>query len=205
MPVQIKAGTKFKSVSAGDNHSLAIDEDGNLWAFGYNRYDQLGNNSTSDSKVPIQIKAGTKFKSISAGNGSSLVIDENGNCWGFGNTYNYFDQYRIIQIKAGTKFKSISAGANFNMHFFAIDEIGNLWAWGNNGSGQLGNNSSIIVDKSAPVQIKAGTKFKGISAGKQHSLAIDESGNLWTWGSNDSGQLGNNSTSSSLSPIHINF
>ena len=205
VPVQIKAGTKFKSVSAGDNHSLAIDEDGNLWAFGYNRYDQLGNNSTSDSKVPIQIKAGTKFKSISAGNGSSLVIDENGNCWGFGNTYNYFDQYRIIQIKAGTKFKSISAGANFNMHFFAIDEIGNLWAWGNNGSGQLGNNSSIIVDKSAPVQIKAGTKFKGISAGKQHSLAIDESGNLWTWGSNDSGQLGNNSTSSSLSPIHINF
>ncbi len=54
------------------------------------------------------------------------------------------------------------------------------------------------------MQIKEGTKFKQIAAGYEHSLAIDESGNLWAWGNNGSGRLGDGTTANKASPVQIN-
>ena len=77
-------GTKFKAISAGFGHSIALDESDSLWTWGNNGNGQLGNGTTTNSLVPIQIKNGTKFKAISAGSNHSLVIDENDELWGFG-------------------------------------------------------------------------------------------------------------------------
>lgn len=216
IPIKIKSGTRFKKVSAGYSHSIAIDEEGNLWTWGHNGYSQLGNNSTTTSKTPIQIKSGTKFKEISAGLLYNLAIDEEGNLWGWG--YNGYSQLGNngtttskvpIKIKSGTKFKSIAAG---HIHSMAIDEEGNLWTWGYNNFGQLGNGTTTA--SKVPIKIKSGTKFKSISTGYgatgnggaaegSHSLAIDEEGNLWIWGRNTNGELGNNSTTTSKVPIQI--
>ena len=80
-------------------------------------------------------------------------------------------------------------------------ESGNLWAWGLNNKGQLGDGTTS--DKSAPVKIKSGTKFKSVSAGTAHSMAIDESGNLWTWGNNKYGQLGDGTISDHSTPVKV--
>ena len=99
----------------------------------------------------------------------------------------------------GTKFKAISAGFGYSI---AIDESGNLWTWGENNCGQLGNNST--TNSLVPIQIKNGTKFKAISAGSNHSLAIDVNDELWGFGYIGSGVTKNNSAVINT-PIKVNF
>lgn len=75
------------------------------------------------------------------------------------------------------KFVDIAAGTDHNL---ALDSGGNLWAWGRNDNGQVGNGTTDNVTK--PVQIMRGHKFKKISAGNNISAAIDENGYLYGWG-----------------------
>ena len=198
IPVQIKEGTKFKKVGSGHWYSLAIDEQGNLWAWGYNRNGQLGDGTTTNSSIPIQIKEGTKFKEVSAGLYHSLAIDEQGNLWAWGdNRYGQLGDGTTtnssipIQIKEETKFKEVSSRYYSTL---AIDEQENLWAWGNNrGYGHLGN--EINDNISIPTQIMVGIKVKEVamgsaSGGRPYSVVIDIEGNVWTAGSNWYGQLG---------------
>jgi len=209
IPIQIKAGTKWTAIAAGSDHSLAIDADGNLWVWGHNYYGQLGNGNSGEGAhelVPVQIRAGTKWSAIAAGWDHSLAIDASGNLWAWG--YNGFgqlgngtggissaDQAIPVPISPETKWTAIAAGW---FHNLAIDASGNLWAWGLNSHGQLGNGKNGNYGsnyyenyENTPVQIKAGTKWTAIAVGSDHSLAIDASGNLWTCGLNEYGQLGN--------------
>src|SRR5450759_3222162 len=72
------------------------------------------------------------------------------------------------------KIVSCSAGA---YHTLTVDDAGNLWSWGYNYSGQLGDGTT--QEKYKPVQIMPTTKFKIAVAGFDYSMAIDESGNIW--------------------------
>ena len=209
-PVQIGNGTKFTQISAGNDHCLAIDELGNLWAFGKNEYGQLGNGKQDKywNWGITQIKEGTKFTKISAGSGCSHAIDELGNLWAWGANGSGIlgdgteaTRTSPVQIKEGTKFKEISSSG----HCLAIDELGNLWAWGVSDQGQVGNGAYGLYRKvTSPVQIKEGTKFKKISTGVYHSLAIDELGNLWAWGRNDSYvSLGDGTKEDRRTPVQI--
>ena len=75
-------------IAAGTDHNLALDQQGNLWAWGRNDHGQVGNGTTIDQLTPVQIMRGHKFKKISAGNGFSAAIDTNGYLYGWGNDYN---------------------------------------------------------------------------------------------------------------------
>jgi VCBS repeat-containing protein len=77
-----------------------------------------------------------------------------------------------------TTFKKISAGA---YHSMAIDSYGNLWTWGQNTYGQLGDGTTNY--SATPIHIMPGTKFIDCSAGYYHSLAISSDGSLYGWGS----------------------
>lgn len=185
---------KYKEISVGYNHCLAIDYEGNLWSWGLNDFGQLGNNMKDNKihNVPVQIVKDKKFVKIAAGYSYSMAIDEEGNLWTCG--YNRCGQLgdgtninksSFVKISMETKFAQISAG---NYHCLAIDVNGNLWAWGQNNVAQLGDETRI--DKNSPVQVISGTYFKDISAGENHSLAIDSEGNLWGWGDSSYGQAG---------------
>lgn len=177
-------------------HTLGIDAEGNLWAWGRNKNGELGNGTTENSSKPIQIMKGTKFKKVdTSASWTSFAIDEDGNLWGWGNNSqgqlgNETKGSNVttpLKIAEGIRFKDISAG----LYNVAIDEEGNLWTWG------LSTNNDV------PIKTLEGTKFKKISAGVQHSLAIDEEGNLWSWGSNHKGQLGNGTTTNNRTPTKI--
>jgi alpha-tubulin suppressor-like RCC1 family protein len=92
--------------------------------------------------------------------------------------------------------------ADFNDVFISKDCFieGNLWVWGRNCAGQLGNLS--ISDASSPVQtVSSGTNWKKVSIGNKVSVAIKTDGTLWLWGLNNFGQLGRGDTIARSSPV----
>ena len=76
-----------------------------------------------------------------------------------------------------------------------------LWAWGQNGGGQVGDGTN--VDKTEPVQIGPG--YSTIAAGEGHSLALKADGTLWAWGRNDNRQLGDGTLVDKNTPVQIRF
>ena len=92
----------------------------------------------------------------------------------------------------------IAAGASHNV---ALKSDGTVWTWGANGSGQLGNGSTL--DSPIPVQVNTLSGITMVAAGGVHSVALKSDGTLWTWGYNGAGELGNGTTTNSSTPVQV--
>ena len=77
---------------------------------------------------------------------------------------------------------------------------GQLYAWGLNFYGQLGDNSTTPRNTRVPV---SGITDAISIAGRDHSLAVKPDGTVWAWGKNDKGQLGDNTTTQRLVPVPV--
>ena len=166
------ASKAFKAVqiSAGGFHALAISQDGTAWAWGYNDYGQLGDNTEISRPTPTQVGNPTdssqpfQVAQISAGVIHSLAIDKSGAAWAWGrntngqlgdNTTSTQPTPRRVsppagQGNAGTGLAAarINAGRGQSL---AIGQDGNTYAWGDNQYGQLGNGS--LAQSSTPTQV----------------------------------------------------
>ncbi len=209
-PTQIGADINWASVSAGGSNTVAIKTDGSLWAWGSNTYGRLGDGTTTDRHSPTQIGADTNWASVSTGHTHTVAIKTDNTLWAWGNnTYGMLgdgtttDRHSPTQIGADTNWASVSAAGFY--HTVAIKTDGTLWAWGNNGSGQLGDGTA--TDRSSPTQIGADTSWASVSAGNSpavsYTVAIKTDGTLWAWGNNGSGQLGDGTTTDRHSPTQV--
>ena len=182
---------------------------GNLWAWGYNGYGQLGDNTIVDKSSPVQtIAAGTNWKQVSNGYRHFSAIKTDGTLWLWGdNTSGQLGDNTVTNnsspvqtVASGTNWKQSSCSKSLNSFSMAIKTDGTLWTWGDNTFGQLGDNT--ITNKSSPVQtVSGGANWKQVECGGLFSAAIKTSGRLWTWGNNQYGQLGDNTTISKSSPV----
>ena len=84
------ASPAVSQIAAGKWHTIAINTDGTLWAWGDNRYGQLGNDTTSDRSFPVQIGTGKNWASVAAGSAHTVGIKTDGTLWAWGN--NMFGQ-----------------------------------------------------------------------------------------------------------------
>ena len=109
-----------------------------------------------------------------------------------------------VQVGSLNYWTRVSCGYN---HFsLGIQSPGTLWSWGSNSFGQLGVNTSGTNNTSSPVRVGALSNWIQIAAGNSHWLAIQSPGTLWACGYNGSGQLGNNTSSTSQgasTPIQV--
>ncbi|MGL3150672.1 hypothetical protein ACSS7Z_09955 [Microbacterium sp. A82] len=209
--VQMPAGVKFTQVSAGGSHSVALAEDGTAYAWGYNRYGQLGDGKNTHSNVPVrvQIPDGVTVTQVSAGNYHSVAVDADGTtyAWGHNGDGQLGDDTSAdsnvpvqVQMPAGVKFTQVSAGGS---HSVALAEDGTAYAWGYNRYGQLGDDT--IDDSNVPVrvQIPDGVTVTQVSAGGSHSVAVDSDGTAYAWGSNGNGRLGDDTIDDSNVPVRV--
>jgi alpha-tubulin suppressor-like RCC1 family protein len=82
---------------------------------------------------------------------------------------------------------------------------GSAWAWGYNGSGQLGNGTTTNSSTPVAVSLPSGTTVTAIAGGSSHSLALTSGGQVLAWGDNTYGQLGNGTTTNSSIPVAVSL
>jgi len=146
------------------------------------------------------------FTYASGGQYQENAIDENGKAWSWGfndkgqlGTNNIINYLSPVAVYGNHTFCKIAVAYNSSM---AIDNNGKVWGWGFNAYGQLGVNS--VVSYSTPVAILGANKtFCKVGAGRYQFFAIDKNGKGWSWGRNDSGQLGVNSVVCYSTPVAI--
>lgn len=210
-PVQIGAGTNWSDVASGPDalHALAIKDTGQLWAWGYNQFGQLGVGDTSNRSSPVQVGALTDWAYIKTTERASFAIKTDGTLWAWGwNAWGQLGQNDIIsrssptQIGALTTWASIFTGEN---HAFFVKTDGTLWSVGENGAGELGLND--VAARSSPTQIGSDTDWSDGTGNRESTLALKTDGTLWAWGNDAFGTLGNNAggapSANVSSPIQI--
>ena len=170
----------------------------------------MGNNSNSSVSSPVQtVSGGTNWKQVEVFDSHTAAIKTDGTLWlwgdgtggKFGNNASTNASSPVQTVSGGTNWKQVSGGLDNTV---AIKTNGTLWLWGRNFYGQLGNNDSgdSTANKSSPVQtVSAGTNWKYVSCGETFVTALKTDGTLWTWGRNNNGQLGDNTTTNKSSPI----
>ncbi len=214
------SGKTVVAVSAGEYHSLALWSDGTIAAWGRNQEGQLGNNSTTNSSVPVLVTqngvlAGKTVVAVSAGSIHSLALCSDGTvaAWGLnqegqlGNNSTTNSRVPVLVSRAGAlSGKTVVAVSAGDIHSLALCSDGTIAAWGNNGSGRLGNNST--TNSSIPVLVNqsgvlSGKTVVAVSAGGVFNLALCSDGTIAAWGYNLSGALGNGSTTNSSIPVLV--
>lgn len=194
-------------IDANGNHTVALHDDGTVFAWGRNDRGQLGDGTTNDRSTPVEITSiGTTF-GISAGWDHTLALKSNGTVWAWGNNDvgqlgdgTTTQRNSPIQVSNLTSVASIGAGF---YHSFGVTTNGELWAWGGNWGGQLGDNSTN--SQSAPVQITGITDVIQVDGGVSHTVALTTNGTVWTWGYGGEGELGDGTWGSSLVPAQISL
>ena len=209
----LPSGVTPAAISAGGGHSLAIGSNSKLYAWGDNSAGQLGDGTTNNETIPVTItlSGATTPAAISAGGSHSLAIGSNSNLyvWG-GNQYGQLGDGTTnnetvpvtITLPSGASPTAISAGSN---HSLAIDSNGNLYAWGLNNVGQLGDGTTNDSHTPVTITLSIGVTTTAISAGGSHNLAIGSDGKLYAWGLNNAGQLGDGTTNYSPTPILVSL
>ena len=209
-PVQIPGTTWSKSYHS-NTFSYAIKTNGTLWAWGEGIHGALGQNDLADRSSPVQIP-GTTWRSVDAGRYLSVMATKtNGTLWMWGeNAKGQSGQNNRIYYSSPVQIPGTTWTVNHDVEdgaALAVKTDGTLWTWGDNEKGQLGQNNGE-VKVSSPVQVPGtswSTRRFAASSGSYGPLAIRTDGTLWTWGTNNNGQLGLNQAAPTTysSPVQI--
>jgi alpha-tubulin suppressor-like RCC1 family protein len=208
-PVTVAGGiTGWSQVSGGGYFTIGIRIDGVAYGWGINGSGQLGVGDTGARGSPVPVIGGiTNWSQVSAGMTHTIGRTSTGIVYAWGN--NDYAQLGdntttgrsspVTVVGGITTWNNISAGYRQNL---GTTSSGVMYAWGYNGQSQLGDNTS--TGRSSPVTVVGGiTTWNNISAGGRHSSGITSSGVLYSWGLNDFGQLGDNTTAAKSSPVTV--
>jgi alpha-tubulin suppressor-like RCC1 family protein len=196
-PSPVAFDLKYKDISAGDHHTCGVTTDSKVYCWGYNRFGQAGNGSTQVTIYPVQVTNDLRAATVSAGGHHTCTISNAGGayCWGS----NEMGQLGIGSDRAfsadptavvgGAQFGMVDAGSD---HTCAVDIALLAYCWGDNEFGQLGDQGvwrNGLAGPATPVRVFNFENVESISAGTDHTCAINGNGRMWCWGRGTYGQL----------------
>lgn len=196
-------------IAAGDAHAFKICNNGTVWAWGDNGSGQLGIGTTADTNLPTQVSGFTDISDMAGGGSHSLALKNDGIVWAWGDNGNgqlgngtTTSTNLPVQVIGLSEISAIAGGGGANGFSLALKNDGTVWAWGNNGNGQLGIGTTTSTNR--PTQVSSLSGMTAVACGSQHSLALKDDGTVWAWGCNNYGQLGNGTTTSTNLPTLVN-
>jgi alpha-tubulin suppressor-like RCC1 family protein len=204
-PHQVPGLNGIVAISAGEDHSVTLNDDGSVWTFGSNIYGQLGNTDLAGangtianfSLTPTRVAGLTNITAIAASN-HTVALKIDGTVFTFGNNV----MGALGRATDNDDFKSTAtptqvpllrnviaiAAARYNTVVLKTD--GTVWTFGSNEAGQLGYSTENQWWGELPRQVPGLNRITAVAAGANHTIALRQDGTVWTFGSNESGQLG---------------
>ncbi len=159
-PVQVAGLDGVVAVAAGgryeSGHTVALKEDGTVWAWGNNSTGQLGDGTRDYRLSPVQVQDIGGVTAVAAGERHTVALKEDGTAWAWGlnmrgqlgnGETELFRELTPIQANI-TDVAAIAVGHN---HTVALKNDGTIWSWGENGNGKLGDGS--VITRENPVRI----------------------------------------------------
>lgn len=211
-PTVVAGLPKIVMISSGLRHHLTLAEDGSVYAFGYNSDGQLGSTiADKGNNAPVKVDFSQaqnigKIIQVSAGSNASYVLDDKGQVWAWGkNQFGNLGQGTTCESKNGctdfnptpvkvkglddVKIVEISAGGD---HVLALSDKGQVWAWGENRTSQIGFNAdgtkgtTNAWENNYPtpklITWSETNKAKHVYAKLTSSSLIGTDGNFYQWG-----------------------
>jgi alpha-tubulin suppressor-like RCC1 family protein len=204
----VDLGTGTQRITTGFYHTCALKNEGTLLCWGSNQYGQLGNPAVAvggqaNPTPTAVIDLGTDTKQISAGGYNTCALKNDGKvlCWGY-NLYGQLGNPTVTigsqanptptsVIDLGTDTKQVTTG---DFHTCVFKSNGKVLCWGYNQYGQLGNPAITSGTQANPTPAVVvgvdGTSTRQLNASDGRTCALQDSGKLLCWGSNQFGELG---------------
>ena len=210
------AGQDVLGLASGSAHSCAYSVEGEVFCWGDNSGGQLGNGNSDVTTGSVRLvglgpSVGRRVADVAAGSQHTCALTEAGRVWCWGRNFNGqvgdgTTQPRFRPVEAtgnlvGLKVVQVTAGG---AHTCALTDDGEVWCWGRNSEGQLGDGSKNAA--SSPVQVAGlpqGVTFTSIAAGEGFTCGTASDGGAYCWGRNSDGQLGDGGNTNRLSPIRV--
>ena len=201
------------TLAGGLNHA-SYDAGGTIYSCGDNVTGALGDGSTNSSKTPVKVTGldGALVTTLVAAWGNTGALLSNGDYydWGYnnagqagnGNTALVTAPYRV-PLDAPVRQVAQGGSSGGNGQTLALLTDGTLWAWGNGQYYQLGND--VKGNEESPIQITPppGVNYAALASGGDTCYAITNSGDVWAWGSNANGEVGNGTTKTAKKPVQV--
>lgn len=207
LPVPVAGGMKWKAVTAGAVHTCGITTSGQAYCWGDNSLGKLGNGTFTGSAVPVAVSGGHEWKSLSAGGSVTcgVTIDDDAYCWGAGFAGQLGDGGRRtepepVQVAGGIEWSALSVG--WSLHTCGLATNGDLYCWGEESAGQLGDGGSGVGQLYTPGIVSGGYHWSDIGTGRAHTCAVDVGGLARCWGERGP-KLGDNHTNSQATPAAV--
>ncbi|WP_168121721.1 stalk domain-containing protein [Paenibacillus sp. HB172176] len=208
VPLRIQGLTKIVGVAAGGSHSLALREDGTVWAWGGNTEGELGDGTRSvydgqtqsyikneNKSIPFQVKGLEDIVYIAAGFADSYAVKSDGTVWAWGSMISKTP----LQLTEYTDVQSISVGY---AHIAVLKKDGTVWQRASSlpsyKDGNLQNPGPTTL-----IKIKNLTNVIAVAAGGGTTHALKEDGSVWGWGYNHAGEIGDGTTIDRNDPVKI--
>jgi alpha-tubulin suppressor-like RCC1 family protein len=199
VPKRVEGLTNVTDIAAGSVHSLAVVEAGSLYTWGYDDEGQLGLGDHGDGtkrNVPTEVPGVNEVVAVAAGNFHSFALSRDGTVMacgynivgqlGLGDTDNR-DTFTVVAGLRGVV--DIDTGHGYSI---AVTAEGGLYTWGTGRA--IGHGGDNNTQRLVPTKVAGGGIGEAVvvqsAAGGYHSMAKTASGELYAWGTGDSGQLG---------------
>ncbi|XP_043466153.1 probable E3 ubiquitin-protein ligase HERC4 isoform X1 [Leptopilina heterotoma] len=203
---------EVEQIACGENYTIVITRDGQIYSCGNNDSGQLGHEK--DWQKRLELIPGLDafvFKKVACGAYHNLVVNEWGQlfCWGCNtdgqlglDSTSIGEGYpRILKALGTSVVVQIACGLK---HALALTNNGELYSWGSNKEGQLGLGPNIKKElKPKLISSLVGIPIAFIACGGYHCIVVSKSGAIFGWGRNNFGQLGLNDTQGRLLPSQL--
>jgi hypothetical protein len=211
--VSLPAGVSANAIAAGGFFSMALGSDGNVYTWGQGADGALGNGGTADEDMPVEVPlpTGVTATAIAAERHSALAIGSDGvlYAWGLnsqgelgnGGTTEA-DSPVTVSMPSGVTATAIAGGGR---HSLAVGSDGLLYTWGYNAYGQVGNGTTTVQETPVQIALPSGVEPMAVAGGQISSYVIGTDGNLYSWGYNGDGELGNGGTTNGETPAPVSL